>query len=187
MNTGGSSRGARRAPAKLVDCRGAKPLRPGSARAAGGRRPTLGKASCRRRARHRHEAQQSDLRRYAEALRRPPIAGAPTRIDPHPSPALQAGRKRLLQTDEKVPRQELAAVRVPGKLQVEAGRFGGFGAARLMREEDWKGSRRWAASGGCLRVTGLGAIEMPGVVVGDAGNDERGLATVQDDVLVHEH
>src|SRR5664279_2063698 len=84
------------------------------------------------RSRHPDEAQQRDLRRRADAFRRPPVARAPARVDPHPAPAMQARGERLLQPDEKGPGQELAAMGVPRELQVEARRLGGRGAARLV-------------------------------------------------------
>ncbi len=49
---------------------------------------------------------------------------------------MQPGGERLLQADEEVPGQELAAVGVAAELEVEARGLGRGGAARLVREQD---------------------------------------------------
>ena len=57
-----------------------------------------------------HQAQQRDLGRRAQALGRPPVAGAAADVDQHLVDAVQARREGLLEAHEEVPGQELAAV-----------------------------------------------------------------------------
>ena len=56
-----------------------------------------------------------DLGRRAETLWRTPVSGPAARIDPEPAELCEAGRERLLEPDEEIPRQELAAVRMTGQ------------------------------------------------------------------------
>jgi hypothetical protein len=61
-----------------------------------------------------HEAQPRDLRGGPQTLRRSPIAGAATRVDPQAVQPCETGREWLLETHKEIPREELAAVRVAG-------------------------------------------------------------------------
>src|SRR6185436_20412215 len=98
---------------------------------------------------------------------------------------VQPGGERLLQANEEVPGQELAAVRVARELEVEAGRLGGGGAARLVREQKANGAGRAAGERG-HRVARRGPVEVGGAEIGDAGHDEPRVAAADDGVLVEE-
>src|SRR5579883_1530172 len=82
-----------------------------------------------------HQPYPRDLRRYAQALGRAPVAAAAAGVDPQAPEPVKARRKRLLQPHEEIPRPELAAMRVARQLQVEAGVRGRRCRARLMCEE----------------------------------------------------
>src|SRR6266704_5117470 len=81
------------------------------------------------------QADQRDLRRDPETHRRSPIPRAAASVNPHAAEAIEPRDERLLQAYEEVPRPELAAVRVPGELQLVAGGFRGSSGARLVREQ----------------------------------------------------
>src|SRR5688500_3373470 len=69
-----------------------------------------------------HQPDPRDLAWRSQPLGRPPVSGAAAGVDPH---LLQPGQARgewLLEAHEQIPWPELAAVRVSGDLQVEAGR-----------------------------------------------------------------
>ncbi len=70
---------------------------------------------------------------------------------------MQAGRERLLKAHEQIPRPELAAVRVTGELQIEAGRGCRRRRARLMREQD---ARTGIVGASCIAAAG--SLRCPG-------------------------
>src|SRR5438132_126436 len=82
------------------------------------------------------QADKRDLRRDPETHRRSPKPRAAASVNPHAAEAVQPRDERLLQAHEEVPRPELAAMRVPGELQLVAGGFRGIRGARLVREQD---------------------------------------------------
>ena len=86
---------------------------------------------------------------------------------------MQPRGERLLQANEEIPRQELAAVGVAGELQVEAGGGCSGRAARLVREDDAHRSVGRAAGERAGGVADVGAVEVAGAEVGDAADDER--------------
>ena len=135
----------------------------------------------------RHEAQPRDLRRRAQALRRSPIAGAAAYVDPQRVQPMKSGSERLLQAHEKIPRQELAAVRMARELQVIAGRRRGERRSRLMREQQpdrGVSGSTWIARGG---IAALRGIEMMRAVIGDARHDDLRAFMLQHDVLVQQN
>src|SRR5436190_18141626 len=81
------------------------------------------------------QVDERDLRRDPESHRRSPIPRAAASVDPHAAEAMESRDERLLQAHEKIPRPELAAVRVPGELQLVARGFRERRRARLMGEE----------------------------------------------------
>src|SRR5882724_789940 len=66
---------------------------------------------------------ERDLRRNPEPHRRPPIPGAAAGVDPQAAEAVQPRGEGLLQAHQEIPRPELPAVRMPGELELVAGRF----------------------------------------------------------------
>src|SRR2546427_10723033 len=82
------------------------------------------------------QANECDLRRNPESHRRSPIPGAAAGVDPHAAEAVEPRDERLLQAHQEIPRPELAAVRVPGELQLVAGRLRGICGAGLVREQN---------------------------------------------------
>src|SRR5262245_58539364 len=73
----------------------------------------------------RDQPQACDFGRHTEPLRRAPVARASTHVHPEMIEPMQPGGERLLQSHEQIPRPELPAMRVTGKLQVETRRGGG--------------------------------------------------------------
>src|SRR6185369_7624230 len=131
----------------------------------------------------RDQAQYGNFRWRAEAFGRPPVAGATTGVDHQPTEPAQAGGKGLLQRHEVIPRPELAAMGVAGKLQGEAGSFSSACRTRLVSEENAR-QVGWAAGQCRLRIAGLGRIEGAGRKVGHPGQDEAGTPVGDDDVAV---
>src|SRR5581483_8298488 len=87
-----------------------------------------------------HEANKRQLRRRAEAHRRPPRAGAGAHIDPHPPAARQAPDVRTVdELDGQRPGKELARVRMAGELQIEAGALAERRELRVVREKKPQG------------------------------------------------
>ena len=72
---------------------------------------------------------------------------------------------------------------VAGELEVEAGGLGRGGAARLVREQQPHRAGR-AARERRRGIARLGAVEVAGAEVGDAGDDEPCVAAADDGVLV---
>ena len=85
---------------------------------------------------------------------------------------MQPGSERLLEAHEQIPRPELAAVRVPRELQIEAGGGRRSRGAWLMGEQYLRPriGRRTPKRGD--RVTALLWIEMVRAVVGHARDDQ---------------
>src|SRR2546427_1270160 len=90
------------------------------------------------------QANECDLRRNPESHRWSPIPRAAAGVDPHAAEAIQPRDERLLQAHQKIPRPELPAMRVPGELQLVAGRFRERSGARLVGEENLRRVRRRA-------------------------------------------
>ena len=88
---------------------------------------------------------------------------------------MQPGGERLLQADEEVPGQELAAVGVTAELEVEARGLRRGGAARLVREQDSQCGAGRAADERGARIAGLVAVEVAGAEIGDTGDDQLAL------------
>ena len=128
-----------------------------------------------------------DLGWRAETLWRTPVSGPAARIDPEPAELCEAGRERLLEPDEEIPRQELAAVRMTGQLQVEAGAVCRSGRARLMREQHFGTCVARRAGECCVRVAAMRCVVVMGAEIGDAREHERCALVVEDDVLVDEN
>src|SRR5258705_9605183 len=63
------------------------------------------------------QADARDLRRDPESHRRSPIPRAAAGVDPQAAQAIQPPGERLPPAHQKIPRPELAAVRMPGELQ----------------------------------------------------------------------
>src|SRR5882762_2687882 len=82
------------------------------------------------------QADERDLRRDPETHRRSPIPRAAASVDPHAAEAVEPRDERLLQAHQEIPRPELPAVRVPGELQLVAGRLRGICGARLVGEQN---------------------------------------------------
>src|SRR2546426_6487378 len=78
---------------------------------------------------------QGDLRRRAQAQRRPPVARAAAHVQPHRLQPVESRDKRLEQPHQEVEREVLPTVRVPRELQVVPGGACRKRALRLMRQE----------------------------------------------------
>src|SRR5579885_3235810 len=82
------------------------------------------------------QAQERDLGRDSEAVRRAPPAGARVHVDPEAPVAAQAARVPVREADEQAEREELAAVRVSRELEVVAGGLGRARGVGAVREQE---------------------------------------------------
>src|SRR5438445_12420757 len=113
------------------------------------------------------QANECDLRRNPESHRWSPIPRAAAYVDPHAAEAVEPRDERLLQAHQKIPRPEPPTVRVPGELQLVAGRFRERSGARLVGEQNLRRVRRRAFR--CrVRIALVRGIEMVGGPVRDA-------------------
>jgi hypothetical protein len=100
---------------------------------------------------------------------------------------MQAGRERLLEPYEQIPRPELSAVRMPGKLKIETRAGRRRGGTRLVGEE-YAGCRvRRRSPQRGHGVTPLLGIEMMRAEVRYSGDHEGRTSMPNDDVLIQKH
>src|SRR5580693_2311552 len=83
-----------------------------------------------------YQPDSSDFRRYAEAIRRAPIARTAAHVHRQILQSIQAAGEGLEESHEQVPGPELAAVSVSRELHVEAGARRRRSGIRLVSEQD---------------------------------------------------
>jgi hypothetical protein len=99
---------------------------------------------------------------------------------------MQAGKVRLADRRDQVPREKLSAVRVPGDHHVESEGLRLIERSRLMREENLHGVGRSVFD----RRLGIGSVVRQKSSAGEIGHacqHERPAAAVNQPVLVQEH
>ena len=98
---------------------------------------------------------------------------------------MQPRRKRLLEAHEEIPRHELAAVRMPGKLEIVACGLRGQGRARLVGEQHADCIR--GAGDRVSGMAGMRRVEAAGIEIGDAGHDHLRAVVLKNDVFIDEN
>src|ERR1700722_9503272 len=133
------------------------------------------------------QAQTRNLRWRGDPNWRSPVTGAAARVDPQVVQLLESGYKRLLQTHEEIPRQELPAVRMSGQLQREARLRCFRRTTRLVGQQQAEPDVDGCAKHGFGRVAAMRGVEAPRAVVGHAGHDRARAIMLHHNMLVHQY
>src|SRR5688500_11929177 len=94
--------------------------------------------------------------------------------------------KRLLQSNEEVPRPELAAVCVSRELQVKSRLQRSGRGSWLMRQQNSHDIVRCTGNG-CRGIAAMRFIKVVSAVIRDPGNYQRVVVMPEDHVLIEQH